>query len=88
MGGLRTSPTDALDTHAHLLPAVLTVDKWCHQALVRMAMLPYEHPLNKVIKQKNIGKIKKHKGLIHQLTKWYKLDIRAIKKLPVAMCNP
>ena len=29
-GGLSTSPTDMLDTHTHLLPAALTVNKWCH----------------------------------------------------------
>jgi hypothetical protein len=39
-GGLSTSPTDALDANAYLLPAPLTVDKWRHRAAVRMAMLP------------------------------------------------
>ena len=53
-----------------------------------MATLPYEHPLSKLVKRKNIGKLKKHKGPIHHLVKWFKLDTRAIEKLPVAMCDP
>jgi hypothetical protein len=30
IGSLRTSATDTLNAHAHLLPAELTVRKWCH----------------------------------------------------------
>ena len=48
-GGLRMSATDSLNTHAHLLPTMLTVRKWCHHALTRIAMLPKEHPLHKII---------------------------------------
>ena len=46
-GGLRTSATDSLNAHAHLLLAALLVRKWCHHALTRMATLPKEHPLHK-----------------------------------------
>src|SRR5216683_4174297 len=53
-----------------------------------MATLLYEHPLSKLVKQKNIGKLKKHKGPIHHLMERFKLDTRAIKKLPVAMHDP
>src|SRR5712671_6686298 len=51
-GGLRTSPTDALDASTFLLPVPLTIDKWQHRALVRMAMLQKEHPLYKTIANK------------------------------------
>jgi ribonuclease HI len=71
-----------------LLPAALTVNKWCHQALVRMVTLPGEHPLSKLVKRKDVGKLKKHKGPIHHLAKCYKLDARAFEKLPVAMRDP
>ena len=87
-GGLRTLATDLLNAHAYLLPAMLTVRKWCHHALIRMAMLPKEHPLHKYIKQHRIGKIKRHKGPLHHLTKWFKVDANAIKKIPSTARDP
>jgi hypothetical protein len=61
-GGLRTSATDALNAHAHLLPTELMVRKWCHRALTRIAMLPKEHPLHKIIRNRRMSKVKRHKG--------------------------
>src|SRR6266851_2058934 len=68
-GGLRTSPTDALNVHAHLLLVSMLVNKWCHGALMRMAALPEEHPLYKIMKSRRLGKTKRHKGPLHHLTK-------------------
>jgi len=87
-GGLRTSATDALNVHAHLVPAALTVRKWCHCALTRLTTLPKEHPLYKIIKHKRTGKIKKHQGPIHQLIRWFKPDVINTKKIPTAARNP
>jgi hypothetical protein len=33
-GGLRSLPTDMLDVSAYLMLAELTIDSWCHRALV------------------------------------------------------
>ena len=44
-GRLCSSPMDTLDATIFLLPAPLLVDKWCHRALVQMAMLPLDHLL-------------------------------------------
>ncbi len=87
-GGLRTSATDLLNAHAHLLPATLTVRKWCHHALIRMVMLPKEHLLHKYIKQCRTGKIKRHKGPLHHLTKWFKVDTNTIEKIPSTARDP
>jgi len=48
-GGLRTLAMDSLNTHAHLLLSVSMVWKWCHRAITRLAALPKEHLLHKVI---------------------------------------
>ena len=87
-GGLRTSATDALNAHAHLLPAALMVRKWCHCTLTRLATLPKEHPLYKIIKHRRTRKIKKHRGPIHQLTRWFKLDVINTEKIPTVARNP
>jgi ribonuclease HI len=87
-GGLRTSPLDALNVHAHLLPVTTLVNKWCHGALTRMAALPEEHPLHKIMKSRRIGKTKKHKGPLHHLVKWFKIDINAMEKTPTVVRDP
>jgi len=82
IGGLRTLAMDVLNTHAHLLLAALTVRKWCHQALTRMAALPKEHPLYKCMNHQGIRKIKRHRGPIHHLLKWFKPDAKSLEKIP------
>ena len=42
-GGLRTSPTDALDAHAFLLPLHLEIEKHLFRATIRIATLPTCH---------------------------------------------
>ena len=87
-GGLRTSPTDALDACAFLLPATLNIDKWCHRAIIRMAMLPKDHPLHKTINRKNIREVKHHRTAIHHLLDYYDLDPNIIEKIPAAPRDP
>ena len=87
-GGLRTSPTDMLNVHVHLLPVSMLVNKWCHGALTRMAALPKEHPLYKIMKSRRLGKTKRHKGLLHHLMKWFKIDINTVEKTPTVVRNP
>jgi len=80
-GGLRTLATDALNAHTYLLLAALTVRKWCHLVMTRMAMLLEGHPLYKPIKRKRTGRTKRHKGPIHYLTKWFKMNVNKIEKI-------
>jgi hypothetical protein len=87
-GGLRTSATDSLNVHAHLLPAALIIRKRCHQALTRMAALPKEHPLYKPMNSYRTSKIKKHKGPLHHLVKWFKLDASKSEKIPTMSRDP
>jgi hypothetical protein len=87
-GGLRTTATDALNAHANLLPAALTVRKWCHLAMTRMATLPEGHPLYKPIKRKSTGKTKRHKSPIHYLARWFKMDVNKVEKIPAAAQHP
>src|SRR5712675_1245637 len=87
-GGLRTSPTDALDASVFLLPAPLNIDKWQHRALVRMAMLPKEHPLYKTIANKNTGKVKRHKSPLNTLLGTYRYEPRNFEKIPATARDP
>ena len=87
-GGLRSSPTDALDASAFLLPAELTIDKWCHRALVRMAMLPAGHPLHKIVASKNARKAKRHKSPLTHLLARYGYNIKSFEKIPATVRNP
>ncbi|QRV81841.1 RNA-directed DNA polymerase from mobile element jockey [Ceratobasidium sp. AG-Ba] len=48
-GALRTSPTDALDAHAGILPIKLELQRACHRAAIRLATIPTSHPLRQVV---------------------------------------
>jgi len=81
-------PTDVLDTCTFLLPASMNIDKWCHRAFIRMAMLPKDHLLYKTMKSKHAKGIKHHHTALHHLLNAYNLDPNSIKKIPVAPRNP
>jgi ribonuclease HI/exonuclease III len=87
-GGLRTSPTDALDACAFLLPATLNADKWCHRSLTRLATLPQEHPLYKTVKSKATLNTFRHSTPIHHLLRQYDINPRHIEKIPTAPRDP
>jgi ribonuclease HI len=87
-GGLRSSPTDALNASAFLLPAPSIISKLCHRAFTRMAMLPKEHPLYKPVNRKKTRTTKRHRGPIHNLARTYNLDVRNVEKIPTAVRNP
>ena len=87
-GGLRTSPTDALNANAHLLPAPLAINKGCHRALIRMLTLPKEHPLHKAVNWKVTQTTKKHKGPLQILASTFSIEARKMEKLPTTTRNP
>ena len=90
MGGLWTSPTDALNTCTFLLLAWLNINKHCHMVLTRMAMLPEDHPLHSTIKRKNTCKVKYYHTALHHLLDQYQnsIDPTKIEKIPATSHNP
>jgi len=87
-GGLRTSPTDALNASAFLLPASLTIKKWCFRAMVRMAMLPRDHPLHKPVNWKRTRSTKRHCGPLQVLANTLSTDVKKMEKIPSTGRNP
>jgi len=87
-GGLRSSPTDALNASAFLLPTPSTISKACHRAYIRMATLPKEHPLYKQMNSKRTSTTKRHRGPIHNLARTFNLDVKKVEKIPTAVRNP
>jgi len=90
MGGLQTSPTDALDACAFLLPAPLNINKRYHMVLTRMATLPKDHPLHSTVNHKNTPDVKHHQTALHHLLDRYQDSIVPIrvKKILVASQDP
>ena len=68
VGGLRTSRTDTLCTHANILLVHLKLDKSCHRAAVRMTTLLHSHPVTKFYHRAAKHRVKHHKSPLHQLT--------------------
>ena len=87
-GALRTSPTDALDTCAFLLPLMSAVERWCHRAAIRLASSPPEHPLYKPVKVSKKRNVKRHRSPLHALFGPTNFDPAVTKKIPAKPLNP
>ncbi|KAI0286513.1 hypothetical protein BC826DRAFT_1120321 [Russula brevipes] len=87
-GGLRTSPTDSLDACANLPPAPFTIERWCHRAMVRMAMLPSDHPLASAVARANLRTIKRHRSPLHNLARRFDVKPREMEKIPATSRHP
>ncbi|CAK5279173.1 unnamed protein product [Mycena citricolor] len=85
-GGMNTTPTDALDIHARLLPIHLQVKKTRHRAAVRLATLSKVHPLHGAVHNAAARYVKRHRTPLHELMHEFDLhprqmeDIRPIRQ--------
>ena len=68
--------------------APLTINKWCHRAFVRMAMLPVDDPLYKPVNWKRTRATKRHRGPPHNLTNTYNIDAYKVEKIPGVARDP
>ena len=87
-GGLRTSPTDALNTSTFLLPTSLTMEKWCFRVIVRMATLPRDHLLHKPVNWKRTHLTKRHHGPLQILANTLSTDAKKMEKILSTGQNP
>ena len=88
VGGLRTSRTDTLCTHANILLVHLKLDKSCHRAAVRMTTLLHSHPVTKFYHRAAKHRVKHHKSPLHQLTLAFDTVHEDYETIMVAGCNP
>ena len=87
-GGLRTSPTDALDACAYTFPVAQLVEKWCLKAAVRLTTIPPQHPLYKLVNASANRTVIRHKSPLHNLMQIFKLKPKSISKIAVVVRNP
>ena len=87
-GGFRTSPTDSLDAHAALLPIDLKIEKACHDAITRIATLPQEHPLHKLIRKSAKRQIKRHRSAMYTLTSIFGTEPEKMERIPPVRTHP
>ncbi|QRV80550.1 Reverse transcriptase from transposon X-element protein [Ceratobasidium sp. AG-Ba] len=66
-GALRTSPTDALDAHAGILPVKLELQRACHRAAVRLASVPRGHPLRQLVDKEGTHLPAEHRSPLQML---------------------
>ena len=87
-GGFRTSPGDALDAHAALLPMHLRIGKILHKKALRMAALPREHPLHKPIRYAARRYVRRHRAPLHELARMLPEDPDRLEMIPTVRINP
>ncbi|QRV77059.1 Reverse transcriptase from transposon X-element protein [Ceratobasidium sp. AG-Ba] len=74
-GALRTSPTDALDAHAGILPIKLELQRACHRAAVRLASVPRNHPLRQLVDKEGKHLPAEHRSPLHILLSTTEVNI-------------
>ena len=87
-GGLRTSPTDALDAHAFLLPLHLEIEKHLYRAAIRIASLPTQHPLYKPVRKCASRDTKRHKSTLHDLMQAFNIKPNTLETISATGGNP
>jgi ribonuclease HI len=87
-GGLRSTATDVLDTHANVLPFQQALRKICHRATLRMATLPAPHPLAKESKKayeyserRQFQGRKRYPSPLHRLMNEFQINPSTIEKI-------
>ena len=87
-GGLRSSPTDALDAHAHILPLHLETEKHLFRAAIRIATLSPQHPLHKPAKTCANRRIKRHRSPLHDLIQTFNIKPGLLETITTTGGNP
>ena len=87
-GGLRTSPRDALDAHASLLPMHLRLSRARHNAATRIAALPKTHPLHPALRRAASWRTKRHRLPLHHLADCLTVPPSKVENVPVVAANP
>ena len=87
-GGLRTSPTDALNAHAFTLPLHLEIEKHLFRSAIRIATLSPQHPLHKPAKKCAARATKRHKAPLHDLMQTFNIKPNALETVATTGGNP
>ena len=87
-GGLRSSPTDALDAHAFTLPLHLETEKHLFRSAIRIATLDPKHPLHKPAKTCASRNIKRHRSTLHELIQAFDIKPALLESLRTTGGNP
>ena len=74
VGGMKSTPTDLLDTHTGLLPMELTLLYICHRATVQFCSLPLLHLLYAMVRAAHLLTTKKHSDPIRNVLKIFELN--------------
>ncbi len=53
-----------------------------------MAVLSKVHPLHKYINHQGTSKVKRYKGPLHHLLKWFKPEVKTLEKVPTMIRDP
>ena len=72
-GAMRTSPTDATEIHANLMPMPALVQKMLFNSSIRIASLPEAHPLHGMASRVKKRNVVHHKTALHHLLHGLKL---------------
>ena len=88
LGAMRTSPLDSLEVHAFLPPATLLIQDLLYRAALRLARLPWTHPLHQKLKWIEKRNIKCHQSALHNLVHTLQIKPSKIETTLPYMSHP
>ncbi|KAJ7113044.1 hypothetical protein C8R44DRAFT_710815, partial [Mycena epipterygia] len=80
-GAMSSTPTDALDVYANLLPVQYLVEKARYGAAMRLATLPATHPLYKPVANAAKRYVKRHHTPLHELMAEFEIKPGEMEKM-------
>jgi ribonuclease HI len=70
-GAFKSTPVDILNAHANVPPMELQVQKKCHRAALRLAVVPEHHPMFKIVRRAARQRVGSHNSQLHELYSMY-----------------
>lgn len=87
-GALRSTATDLLEFYTNLLPILLTLNKACTHAAIRLASLPPSHPLAKPVAKAASRYVKHHRSPLHDLFHYTQISPSTLEKIEPTRHHP
>jgi hypothetical protein len=78
-GAMKTMATDVAELHANLMPIDLLLEKECHNAWLRIATLPAEHPIHKIAEYSNKRFVQRHRSPLHFLAQIFPIGFEQME---------
>lgn len=80
-GAMKTTATDIAELHANLLPIDLILEKECQAVWLRIATLPQNHPIHKIVEYSQRRFIQRHRAPLYFLAQIFPIGFQHMEHI-------